>query len=209
VARQDRAERTRNAILDAAAEVFDQRGFSGASLSDILTKAGVTKGALYFHFSSKEELARAIIEEQWAWDLPPLDEGQSIQTLIDLTHAFGHNLATNVRVRASNRLVTEANFSAPAPEVYERWLAIVHDILITAQARGDLRKEWDIEKVGLWIGGAFLGIQTMSEVLTGRADIHDRVTDLWEVSLPGLVPPRRLSRFLPSGTVKWDASGAA
>src|SRR5262249_39937193 len=71
--RQDRAERTRNAILEAAAVVFDERGFNGASLSDILAKAGVTKGALYFHFSSKEELARAIVEEQFSVDLPFVD----------------------------------------------------------------------------------------------------------------------------------------
>jgi AcrR family transcriptional regulator len=209
LARQDRAERTRNAILDAAAEVFDERGFNGASLSDILARAGVTKGALYFHFSSKEELARVIIEEQWAWELPPIDESRAIQTLIDLTHNFAHHLATNSRVRASNRLVTEANFTAPAPQVYTRWLEIVHDMLKIAHARGDLKKEWDIDKVSLWLGGAFVGIQTMSEVLTGRQDIHERVTDLWEISLPGLVPPRRLSRLNPAGTVKWDTTGAA
>ena len=209
MARQDRAERTRNAILDAAAAVFEERGFNGASLSDILARAGVTKGALYFHFTSKEELAKAIIEEQWNWDLPPLDEGQSIQTLIDLCHAFAHHLQSDIRVRASNRLVTEANFTAPAPEVYERWLVIVREILTNAQARGDLKREHDVEKVTLWIGGAFLGIQTMSEVLTRRADIHERVTDLFEISLPGLVPPRRLARFIPSGTIKWDATGAA
>jgi AcrR family transcriptional regulator len=209
LARQDRAERTRNAILDAAAEVFDQRGFSGASLSDILTKAGVTKGALYFHFTSKEELARAIIEEQWGWDIPSLEEGRSIQTNIDITHAFAHHLRTDIRVRASNRLVTEANFTAPVPQVYQRWLEIVHDVFVDAQARGDLKKEWDPEKVALWLGGAFLGIQTMSEVLTGRADLHERVTELWEVSLPGLVPPRRLARFIPAGTINWDAIGAA
>jgi AcrR family transcriptional regulator len=209
VARQDRAERTRNAILDAAAEMFDERGFNGASLSDILAKAGVTKGALYFHFTSKEELARAIIEEQWGWDMPPLDEGRALQTLIDLTHAFAHHLRTNIRVRASNRLVTEANFTAPAPQVYERWLAIVRDLFMIAQSRGDIKKEWDVEKLSLWLGGSFVGIQTMSEVLTRRTDIHDRVTELWEVSLPGLVPPRRLSRFRPSGTIEWDTSGAA
>src|SRR5216117_2644416 len=66
VARQERAERTRGRILDAAAAVFDERGFSGASLSDILARAGVTKGALYFHFSSKEELAKYLVEEQFS-----------------------------------------------------------------------------------------------------------------------------------------------
>jgi len=209
LARQDRAERTRNAILDAAAEVFDQRGFSGASLSDILTKAGVTKGALYFHFSSKEELAKEIIEEQWAIDLPYVDySNPGLQMLIDMSHAFGHNLATNVRVRASHRLVAEAVFVTPAPKVYERWIEIIHDVLVIARDRGDLRKEWDTTKLAVWLGGAFLGVQIQSDVLTGRADIHERITDLWEISLPGLVPPRRLTRFIPSGTIRWDTSVA-
>jgi AcrR family transcriptional regulator len=209
LARQDRAERTRKAILDAAAEVFDERGFNGASLSDILTKAGVTKGALYFHFSSKEELAQAIVEEQWEVDLPYVDyDNPGLQTLIDMSHAFGHNLWTNVRVRASNRLVTEASFADPSPEVYQRWMKIIHEILVPAQASGDLRNEWDLDDLSNWVSGAFLGIQTQSGILTGRADIHERITFLWQIALPGLVPPRRLSRFNPSGTIRWDSSAA-
>lgn len=207
MARQERAERTRNLILDAAAAVFDERGFNGASLSDILARAGVTKGALYFHFASKEELARAIIEEQWAVQLPYVDyDNPGLQTLIDMSHAFGHNLWTNVRVRASNRLVTEATFADPTPEVYQRWISIIQDVLVAAQDRGDLRKEWDPGVVANWVSGAFLGIQTQSGVLTGRADIHEQITVMWKVTLPGLVPPRRLSRFVPSGTIQWDTN---
>jgi AcrR family transcriptional regulator len=208
VPRQVRAERTRNAILDAAAVVFDERGFNGASLSEILAKAGVTKGALYFHFSSKEELAQAIIEELWT-DLPAVGEGEpGLQTLIDMSHVFGHNLWKNVRVRASNRLVGEATFAAPAPDVYRRWNGIINDVLKAAQARGDIRKDLDTERVAVWLGGTFLGIQTQSGILTGRTDIHERITDMWEICLPGLVPPRRLSRFIPSGTIQWDTSAA-
>jgi AcrR family transcriptional regulator len=208
LARQDRAERTRNAILDAAAEVFDERGFNGASLSEILAKAGVTKGALYFHFASKEELAHALIEEQWS-NLPGVDYSEpGLQTLIDMSHAFGHNLWKNVRVRASNRLVGETTFAAPAPDVYRRWNGVINDILKAAQARGDVRKELDTERVAVWIGGAFLGIQTQSGILTGRADIHERITDMWEICMPGLVPPRRLSRFVAAGTIQWETSAA-
>jgi AcrR family transcriptional regulator len=209
LARQDRAERTRNAILDAAAEVFDQRGFSGASLSDILAKAGVTKGALYFHFTSKEELARAVIEEQYGGDLPELNrEDRGLQTLIDLTHAFGRNLLENVRVRASNRLVAEAHFSDPAPDVYQRWIDILRELLEVAQAHGDLRKEWDPDDIAQWLAGGYMGIQTMAAVLTGRSDLRERITIMWEIALPGLVPARRLSRFNPSGTIQWDTSAA-
>lgn len=209
LARQDRAERTRNAILDSAAAVFDERGFAGASLSEILAKAGVTKGALYFHFSSKEELAMALIEEQWKAELPYVDyDNVSLQTVIDMTHAWAHLIRHNVRTRASNRLVLEANFSRPAPEVYERWIGVITEILERAQERGDLRKEWAPALVADWVSATFIGLQSQSEVFTGMADLHERITVQWRIALPGLVPPRRLSRFQAAGTGQWDDATA-
>jgi AcrR family transcriptional regulator len=207
--RQDRAERTRNVILDAAAEAFEARGFAGASLSDILTRAGVTKGALYFHFASKEELAKALVEEQWNIELPALESTTNpIQSVIDLCHSFCHSLCTNIRVQASNRLVTEANFERPYPQVFTRWNDMVHEFLKLAHDTGDLRQEWDPAEVASYIGGAVFGIQTMSDILSNREDLRDRLTDMWKISLPGLVPARRLSRFLPGGTIQWDTSAA-
>jgi AcrR family transcriptional regulator len=194
--------------LDAAAEVFEERGFSGASLSDILARAGVTKGALYFHFASKEELANAIIEEQWNIDIPPVGTA-SLQGLIDLCHEFGKNLCTNVRVSASNRLVTETNISRPAPAVYDRWIEILRVFVVSAQADGDIRKEWDPDAVAVWVAGTILGVQTLSGVRTNRKDLRDRITDLWKIALPGLVPARRLARFAPDGTIQWDDTSAA
>jgi AcrR family transcriptional regulator len=55
-----RRERTRNLLLDAAKEVFAQRGFEGASLEEIAEAAGYTRGAIYKHFSGKEELFLAV-----------------------------------------------------------------------------------------------------------------------------------------------------
>lgn len=207
--RQDRAERTRNAILDAAAAVFDERGFNGASLSDILARAGVTKGALYFHFTSKEELARAIVEEQFMVPLPLVDfTNPGLQTLIDMSHSLAHNLRSNVRVRASFRLVVEANFADPSPDPYLRWIESAHEVLAAAQERGEIRKDWNPKDLANWVSAVFLGVQTQSHVLTNRADVHERLTIMWKIALPGLVPPRRLARFVPSGTVVWDEGAA-
>lgn len=64
MAKQDRAIRTRRAILEAAAIVFEKQGFQAATITDILKMAGVTKGALYFHFQSKEALAHGVLNEQ-------------------------------------------------------------------------------------------------------------------------------------------------
>ena len=60
---QPRARATRLAILTAAAEHFARNGYYATSLDSVLADSGGTKGALYFHFASKEALARAVIAE--------------------------------------------------------------------------------------------------------------------------------------------------
>jgi AcrR family transcriptional regulator len=55
---------SRQALLDSAAEVFAERGFRGASVAGIVRRAGLSKGALYWHFESKEDLSFALLEER-------------------------------------------------------------------------------------------------------------------------------------------------
>jgi AcrR family transcriptional regulator len=62
--RERRLEHTRTLLLDAAEELFARKGFSGAALEDIADAAGYTRGAIYAHFGSKEELFLAVIERQ-------------------------------------------------------------------------------------------------------------------------------------------------
>lgn len=59
---KDDAERTRIAILDAAEQVFCEQGVAGATLEKISRAAGVTRGALYWHFADKTDLLRALHE---------------------------------------------------------------------------------------------------------------------------------------------------
>lgn len=56
------AEERRNEILDAADELFGQKGFDGTSTKDILDKVGIARGTLYYHFKSKEDIMDALIE---------------------------------------------------------------------------------------------------------------------------------------------------
>ena len=55
------ADDTRRRILDAATALFNERGYAGTSIRDITERLGMTKGALYYHFASKDELLHAMV----------------------------------------------------------------------------------------------------------------------------------------------------
>ena len=61
---------TRQRIQDVARELFTEKGVQRTSLQDIATRLGITKPALYYHFSSREDLVRSILQ-------PLIDEGES------------------------------------------------------------------------------------------------------------------------------------
>ncbi|MDN5548041.1 MAG: TetR/AcrR family transcriptional regulator, partial [Rhodococcus sp. (in: high G+C Gram-positive bacteria)] len=110
--RQERAEATRDSVLRGAAGVFLRLGYANASLSEIIAESQVTKGALYFHFGSKEELARAVIDEGSArfdakcelW----LDRRTpALESLIGISSVIVDIGAHDAMVRATFRLLVE------------------------------------------------------------------------------------------------------
>src|SRR6201985_3059083 len=60
-----KAERTRRKIVETAAVLFNQRGFTGCSMGNIVEASGLEKGTLYGHFSTKEELALLAFDYAW------------------------------------------------------------------------------------------------------------------------------------------------
>lgn len=63
--RERRLEHTRSLLLDAAEGVFAEKGFTPATLDDIAHAAGYTKGAIYKHFTTKEDLFLAVSDRFW------------------------------------------------------------------------------------------------------------------------------------------------
>ncbi|MFB7121955.1 TetR/AcrR family transcriptional regulator [Kitasatospora xanthocidica] len=108
---QERSERTRGRLVEAGAALFDRRGYAGATLGEIAAAAGVTKGALYFHFASKEELARAVsaqAERSLRSACAELRAASSpLQGLIDAGYWLVEALGTDPVIRAAFRLGRE------------------------------------------------------------------------------------------------------
>ncbi|MET8139408.1 ScbR family autoregulator-binding transcription factor [Sphaerisporangium sp. NPDC005288] len=201
MAKQARARATRQRILEGAAEVFEECGYAATTMAEILQRCGVTKGALYFHFASKEELARAILAADETL-LSTLVSGESaaLQVLIDACHGFARDLLDNVISRASVRLAIEhGTFSGGDFTTHVMWQDGARDLLLKAREEGDLRPEVDVDAAAATVVAAFTGAQIVSQAVTRRRDLHERLTDFWRLMLPGIVPPDRLSRFDPAG----------
>ncbi len=82
-----RLQRTREALLDAAATVFAERGFQGASLDEIAATAGYTRGAIYKHFADKEELLHEVcvrLNERTFAEFDELPSGSDLLDTSDL-----------------------------------------------------------------------------------------------------------------------------
>ncbi|MCU1445505.1 ScbR family autoregulator-binding transcription factor [Cryobacterium sp.] len=207
---QARAVETRAVIIRAAADVFGAFGYGGASMADICLAAGLTKGAVYFHFESKEALALAVIDAQHeraialGGELLHSDQ-PGLHVLVRMAVELATQLRTDPVSRAGIRLTMESsNLSAPVVTPYEDWIAACDLLLRRAILDGDVRADVDVAAAARFISPAFTGVQVVSDVLTGRDDLMQRIVEMWSFVLPSLVVPERWEqlRTLPQEIVE-------
>jgi AcrR family transcriptional regulator len=94
---QQRSEETRTRILDSAAKLFSTRGFGAASVDEICSEAGISKGAFYHHFESKQALFLALLDN-WLQAIDTAIESSkdktAPETFKQLTEAFPYFFET-------------------------------------------------------------------------------------------------------------------
>ncbi|WP_217238353.1 ScbR family autoregulator-binding transcription factor [Streptomyces sp. AC555_RSS877] len=193
-AKQERAVQTRESLLQAAAEVFDELGYAGASVSRILKRAGLTAGALYFHFESKEDLARAVMNSQPDTVVPWL-ESTGLQRLVDITLIWAKRLPVDPMLRAGVRLTNEqTSFGLQDATPYQEWTGIMAECLRDAHQRGELQAGVQADEVAEFVVEACTGMQMFSAVVSGRTDLMERTTRMWRLLLPGIAVPAIVAR---------------
>ncbi|MFD6473754.1 ScbR family autoregulator-binding transcription factor [Streptomyces anulatus] len=193
--KQERAEQTRRALLLAAAEVFDEFGYAGASITRILKRAGVTAGALYFHFGSKEDLAKAVMNSQ-PDTLVPLLAASGLQRLIDLTLVWSWQLQRDPLLRAGVRLTNEQASIGDSlnADPYEKFRGIMSSCLHEAREEGELQPGIEPTVVAEFVIAACTGMQMYSNVVSGRRDLPERTQQMWNLLLPGIAVPSVITR---------------
>lgn len=130
VRRQARAERTRAALLHGAREVFEERGFLDARISEICDRAGVAYGSFYTHFADKDAAFAELIEEMLnallsAMRAEPLHGDGPAARIARANRAYLRAYRENARLMAVFEQV--ATFSPAMRETYLRTWGVFHD----------------------------------------------------------------------------------
>ncbi|MFK0293215.1 ScbR family autoregulator-binding transcription factor [Streptomyces sp. NPDC090442] len=187
--RQDRALRTRAAIVRAAAEVFAEQGYAGASVTKITDRAGLTMGAMYFHFKNKAALAREIVVGQPDRVLPARPSA-GLQRVVDITLTWAHQLLEDPVLLAGARLVMEQEeFIGSEQNSHQQWAGIFERELGRARERGELLPGCDTAATARLIVNACTGAQMHAQMASGHRDLPDRVVEMWRCLLPALAAP--------------------
>lgn len=209
--KQARSRDKRERILDSAAEVFNQVGYAGSSLNLIAETAGVSKGAVQFHFSTKEEVAQAVVNEEHAVVMQLASEVSStgavaIEQTVMLSHMMAEQLIVNPIVRGGIRLTIEMSFTDSSPvEPFRDWVLLCESLLRRAKEDGDIAQSVDPVALANHVAGAFTGIQLLSHVLTKRADLHERVDYMWQHLLQGILEPSSEHRLDKIIQARWES----
>lgn len=160
-----KSETTRQQILDAAAALFAERGYSLTRLSDIAERAGMHLTGLYYYYDNKEELvsdiichvpARVAAGLKDALDALPASAGKRQRLETAFTVYLSHILKDDDYVRADHRIVAQIS-----PEVRERAINISRDInaiwrtlLDEAAAAGEIRTDIDMTMLRMLMLGS-------------------------------------------------------
>jgi AcrR family transcriptional regulator len=202
VGRPRRAERTepsRKHLLAAAIDCFARFGYQGASIDRIARHAGVTKGALYYHFRDKEELLYEAVsarvgefEHHVLAEVGPGDDTlASLRRVIDACffHATVSNHRRFIITLMIEALDTHPGLSVKFQRILRRMRAFLAEVVRRGQDGGAVRGDVDPEDTAAVIAGAIMGAEIQHYQDPEEVDLR-RVLDTLLAQLADWLTPR-------------------
>jgi TetR/AcrR family transcriptional repressor of nem operon len=168
-----KGEDTRQRIIAAAAPLFNQQGYAGCALKDIMDATGLEKGGIYRHFESKEELAAEAFD--YAWSISMALHWQGIEDVPNHVDRLKRHIASFAR-RSSipggcPLLNTGVDSDNGNPVLRERvqkalrgWQKKLRTILIDGIEAGTVRRDIDVDKVSRLIVSGLEGGILLSRI---------------------------------------------
>jgi AcrR family transcriptional regulator len=183
-------ERTRERLLQAAYREVRRSGFQSAGIDTILAATNVTKGALYYHFDSKEALGYAVVDEIVAkltrdrWLHPLLSDGQPIDILIGIVRGIP---ARPAEVRASCPLLNlsqemsqlDEQFRKRLEKIFLAWQKGIATLLRKGQSQGTVRRDLNPDETASFLVAMVEGSASLAKV---AQDVK-----VWKVGIRNIV----------------------
>jgi TetR/AcrR family transcriptional repressor of nem operon len=163
-----KGEQTRLEIIRKAAPIFNQRGYDGAALSDLMRATGLEKGGIYRHFESKEQLAAEAFDYAWKLAIDARFEGtQDIPNTVDRLKLFVRNFRDRRAglVPGGCPLLNTAidsddghpQLRRTARRALDYWLDRLQSIADEGKQRGEVRSAIDSAELATRIVGTLEG----------------------------------------------------
>lgn len=169
-------ERTRQRLLEAAFREVHKYGFQNAGIDAILAATNVTKGALYYHFGSKEALGYAMVEEivakfprdRWLLPLERTKDKDAIDALIGVVQS----IPTRPKdIKGGCPLVNLAQEMSPLDEqfrkrlrrIFQGWQEGVATTLRRGQEQGSVRRDLDPEEMASFLIAMVEGYEVLAK----------------------------------------------
>lgn len=168
------SERTRERLLKAAFEEIHLSGFRSADMDAILAQAGVTKGALYYHFDSKEALGYAVVDEVIAdiardkWLRPLRHPTNPVDTLVGIVQSTSLKPEDLRRGCVLNNLSQEMSpidegFRKRTGRLFKHWHDAIMGALRTGQKHGVVRNDVDPDEAATFLIAAYEGYFSLAK----------------------------------------------
>ncbi|WP_206509751.1 TetR/AcrR family transcriptional regulator [Rhodococcus sp. KRD197] len=166
---QERAVKTRAALIAGAAREFANYGYAASSVNRILDTTGCTKGAMYFHFASKQELAEAVLDAaatvystiatRWATEV----DVHSLDAIAGLVDDAATAFSDEPALRAEARLSLEPEFIDRRPTL--AWEEAAVQLAAEADELECLRNGFTAEKFGRVLAVSLAGHRLLAHIV--------------------------------------------
>jgi AcrR family transcriptional regulator len=185
VARQERAIRTRDSILEAMASLFIEVGYEAATIAALVERTGLTRGALYFHFPTKEAMAHGVLARAVTRE-GIIPQTYKLQEWVDLGLLLAHRLPREPMLRAAVQLSVDPRARGLFGTRWPDWIDVGRDLLVEAKERGELLPHAVPEEIARLAVGAWTGVQLVTEALPDGLTLAEEIARLYQLILPNV-----------------------
>ncbi|MEE9188487.1 MAG: TetR/AcrR family transcriptional regulator [Anaerolineales bacterium] len=197
--RPDVSEERKTQILTAATKVFTKHGFSGARMDDIVAESGLSKGAIYWYFDSKESIIIRILDQFFNWETAHLQEllerevsaQKKLEIFVETTIKDLEKIKPLMPILFDfwSLSVRKKTVNQAIKRYYQNFLDLIEPIIQQGIDQGELR-QINVSETAIALGAIFEGTILLYFYFPDTVDFEKQFRSNLDLILEGLIRKR-------------------